>query len=226
MLKLVQFLYLPVEAYVLYWFYVLNSDREFTRIEAANAIGRRSKNTVMRYNKNLSDLGLVQFKTVRSRGILGFKAECVTLTDVKCRQILREGIKRSNRITKVVVNKDEKYLPLAKLLYVSHRKYAPKFLKGKDVRDTLLKWTKHMRLLVEKDGRTVSEIKAVILWCQQPDNFWFANILSGSKLREKFETLYSQYLQKSGALKKSNGFKNIKGKQFKGVDVKGLLNEL
>ncbi|MGO2520190.1 MAG: hypothetical protein ACTH8F_08710 [Microbacterium sp.] len=45
-----------------------------------------------------------------------------------------------------------------------------------------------MRLLLDKDGRSVEQVEAAIRWCQA-DEFWRANILSASKLREKFDQL-------------------------------------
>ncbi|WZH38756.1 MAG: hypothetical protein PIR02_08795 [Microbacterium enclense] len=44
------------------------------------------------------------------------------------------------------------------------------------------------RLLIDVDGRTVDEISHVIRWCQA-DEFWRSNVLSMSKLREKFDQL-------------------------------------
>ena len=44
------------------------------------------------------------------------------------------------------------------------------------------------RLLLDRDGRTVEQVAAAIRWCQS-DEFWRSNILSMSKLREKYETL-------------------------------------
>jgi hypothetical protein len=45
-----------------------------------------------------------------------------------------------------------------------------------------------MRLLLDKDGRTVEQIHHAIDWCQD-DTFWRANILSAPKLREKYDQL-------------------------------------
>ena len=45
-----------------------------------------------------------------------------------------------------------------------------------------------IRLLIDRDGADPAQIANVIRWCQQ-DNFWKANILSGTKLREKFGQL-------------------------------------
>lgn len=45
-----------------------------------------------------------------------------------------------------------------------------------------------MRRLIDVDGYTAEQIARIIRWCQQ-DAFWKANILSASKLREKYEQL-------------------------------------
>lgn len=44
------------------------------------------------------------------------------------------------------------------------------------------------RLLIDKDGRTIEQIKTAIDYATS-DEFWRANILSMSKLREKYDTL-------------------------------------
>lgn len=55
--------------------------------------------------------------------------------------------------------------------------------------------TNAIRLLLDRDGYTAEEVAAVIRWAQA-DQFWHTNILSASKLREKFAMLDSQ--MKSG----------------------------
>ena len=52
-----------------------------------------------------------------------------------------------------------------------------------------------IRLLLDRDGYTEAEVASVIRWAQA-DQFWHTNILSASKLREKFAMLDSQ--MKSG----------------------------
>lgn len=47
------------------------------------------------------------------------------------------------------------------------------------------------RLMLDRDGRTEEQIATAIRWCQA-DEFWRSNILSMSKLREKFDTLRQQ----------------------------------
>lgn len=48
-----------------------------------------------------------------------------------------------------------------------------------------------IRLLLDRDGYSEDEVAAVIRWAQA-DQFWHTNILSASKLREKFERLDAQ----------------------------------
>lgn len=45
-----------------------------------------------------------------------------------------------------------------------------------------------MRLMLDRDGRSVDQIAAAIRWCQA-DNFWRSNIMSATKLREQYERL-------------------------------------
>jgi len=45
-----------------------------------------------------------------------------------------------------------------------------------------------VRLMLDRDGRTVAEIHRAIDWCQD-DAFWRSNILSAAKLREKYDQL-------------------------------------
>lgn len=44
------------------------------------------------------------------------------------------------------------------------------------------------RLLLDRDGLSVAQVEAAIRWCQA-DEFWRSNILSMSKLRDKYEQL-------------------------------------
>lgn len=45
-----------------------------------------------------------------------------------------------------------------------------------------------IRLMLDRDGRTVDQIENAIRWCQA-DSFWRSNILSAVKLREKYDQL-------------------------------------
>ena len=52
------------------------------------------------------------------------------------------------------------------------------------------------RLLLDKDGYTVEQVEYIIRWSQS-DEFWRANILSMSKLREKFDQMKLKSQQQS-----------------------------
>jgi hypothetical protein len=60
-------------------------------------------------------------------------------------------------------------------------------------------WAKNIDLMLRVDNRPEKEIELIIKWCQQSD-FWYKNILSTGKLREKYDTLFLQMQEK----KKSN----------------------
>lgn len=96
------------------------------------------------------------------------------------------------------------YLPLSELLYILHKKIDDKYLKGKYLPDIWAKWANDIRLLVEKDGRTIEEIEKVIKWVKTEGNFWFVNIMSGKKLRLQFPKLILQMKQDG---KKPSSFK-------------------
>jgi uncharacterized protein YdaU (DUF1376 family) len=49
-------------------------------------------------------------------------------------------------------------------------------------------WGDDARLMLNSDHRDLSEVRAVIDWCQH-DSFWRTNILSMAKLREKYDQL-------------------------------------
>lgn len=58
------------------------------------------------------------------------------------------------------------------------------------------------RLLIDKDGYSVEQVEAIIRWSQN-NEFWRTNILSMSKLREKFDQLKLQAQRASTDRKKS-----------------------
>jgi hypothetical protein len=68
--------------------------------------------------------------------------------------------------------------------YLAHR-ITENGSKPPTVSDT---WINDIRLMVERDNRTIEEIRYMIDWCQD-DSFWRSNILSPSKLRAKFDQL-------------------------------------
>lgn len=64
------------------------------------------------------------------------------------------------------------------------------------------------RLLLDRDGKTVEQVEAAIRWCQA-DEFWRSNILSMSKLRERYEQLRLQasrgYVRGAAPMQRAQG---------------------
>lgn len=50
------------------------------------------------------------------------------------------------------------------------------------------RWAKDIDLMLRIDKLDPDDIAQTIQWCQQ-DSFWKSNILSGKKLREKYQQL-------------------------------------
>jgi len=85
-------------------------------------------------------------------------------------------------------------LELSELLLTSHRKEIPDYLSGKNNEKIINSWAQDIEKLIRLDGKPPDLIRQVILWAKTPGSFWFPNIQSGKKLREKYEALYSQML--------------------------------
>jgi len=73
---------------------------------------------------------------------------------------------------------------LAKYLFGYMRKNNPEVKQPKSFQG----WAKHFDYILRIDGRDLEEVKSVIRWCQS-NSFWFKNILSPQKLREKYDQL-------------------------------------
>ena len=80
------------------------------------------------------------------------------------------------------VNEEAKRLSL--LLLNLHRQVDPKF-KTNNI-DT---WAADIDKINRLDKRSYEDIEKVIRWVKTPGNFWFANIMSGKKLRLQFDRL-------------------------------------
>ena len=80
---------------------------------------------------------------------------------------------------------EPKAIELANLMYELHKQVDPK-LKSPNVE----KWAADIEKINRLDGRSYEDIEKVIRWIKTPGNFWFANIMSGNKLRLQFSRLY------------------------------------
>jgi hypothetical protein len=83
-------------------------------------------------------------------------------------------------------------IELANLLLDTHRKEFPDYLSGKDTKKIMERWAEDIEKLIRIDKKMPEMIRQVILWVKTEGNFWFSNIESGKKLREKFERLFEQ----------------------------------
>jgi len=84
--------------------------------------------------------------------------------------------------------KNPDYVEMVDLLISRIEGNNPKYFYGKNKEQKRDNWYEDIRLLKEKDRRTIEEIRRIINWCQS-DSFWKSNILSASKLRNKFPQL-------------------------------------
>lgn len=58
-------------------------------------------------------------------------------------------------------------------------------------------WCRDVRLMVERDGRTLEQIERAIRWCQA-DEFWRGNVLSMRSLRKQYDRLRLQAMRERG----------------------------
>lgn len=58
----------------------------------------------------------------------------------------------------------------------------------------LQNWSNDIRLMIEQDNRKPEKIRGMIEWVQN-DSFWFKNVLSARKLREKYDQLNANAAQ-------------------------------
>lgn len=70
-------------------------------------------------------------------------------------------------------------------------------LNGIEKESTIQRWARDIELLIRKDLQEPALVEEVIRFCTS-DDFWRSNILSGAKLREKWDQLTSQMKKKTG----------------------------
>ena len=81
---------------------------------------------------------------------------------------------------------------LAHLLYDLHRQVDTRFTTSQK---HIEQWAKDIEKLNRIDKRSYEDIESVIRWIKTDGNFWNANIISGSKLREKYPQVFLQMPQ-------------------------------
>jgi len=85
---------------------------------------------------------------------------------------------------KIFETDSDPYL-LAKFLEKCIAENNPKFPQNESQRQ---RWAKDFDLMIRRDKIDADDIAEVIDWCQN-DSFWRSNILSGKKVREKYQQL-------------------------------------
>ena len=81
---------------------------------------------------------------------------------------------------------------LAHLLYDLHRQIDTHFTTSQK---HVEQWAKDIEKLNRIDKRSYEDIEKVIRWIKTAGNFWCPNIISGSKLREKYPQVFLQMQQ-------------------------------
>ena len=74
---------------------------------------------------------------------------------------------------------------MAELLFNLHKQVDQKVKKP-----NIDNWAADIEKINRLDGRSYDDIEKVIRWVKTPGNFWFANIMSGKKLRQQFSRLF------------------------------------
>lgn len=109
-----------------------------------------------------------------------------TLKDISLSQISEKSKinDETNEKKKIFEADSEPYL-LAKFLEDCIVENNSKFPQSEKQRQ---RWAKDIDLMLRIDKIDADDVATVIEWCQN-DNFWRSNILSGKKLREKYQQL-------------------------------------
>jgi phage replication O-like protein O len=135
----------------------------------------------------------------------------------------KDNITKDNNI--IVVNPEA--LRLAELLFSEIIRENPKSRllnqnSGKKQK-TIAGWAKDIEKLIRLDKQEPSTVGEVILFATH-DNFWGANILSGRKLRDKWDTLTKQIFEKQKEIR-SHGkhHNNLKEKPAPFSDIPSAL---
>ena len=113
-------------------------------------------------------------------------AENNTINNISSSQIFT-GMKindKGDKNKKIFSADSDPYL-LARFLEKNIAENNSKFPQSESQRQ---RWAKDFDLMIRRDKIDADDIAEVIEWCQK-DSFWRSNILSGKKLREKYQQL-------------------------------------
>lgn len=170
--------------------------------------------------KGDSEKGTVTKRVVRilNRGIKNTKhppLENCEYSNTKSNNTKKEetplirGVKRSPSQSNI------KYHPLAEKLVEGIASNDAQFFTNKNMEKTKEEYSKHFRLLVERDGRGIEQVSEILDWCiedQGNGNFpgWGRVIQSARKFREKFPVMLQQFDRGTEQLKEALRKKGMK----------------
>jgi predicted phage replisome organizer len=178
----------------------LNTFSAFNMIEIESDIIR-----VLNWDKHQNVEGMEKIRDQTRRRVSNYR-DRKQLTNCNVTVTLRnatEEDKNKNKI-KNKINKESRQFALAMLIYDLHKKNVDENLNKTDKQ--IDSWASDIEKLNRIDGRSWEDIESVIHHVKSPGNFWNANIISGSKLREKFPQVFAQ-MKSSRANQKIDNFK-------------------
>jgi phage replication O-like protein O len=149
-----------------------------------------------KFNKDYHQWQPLSKKITLSKKIIGvIQKDNLSLSKkIPTKDTIKDTVTNDNII---VVNAEA--LRLAELLFSEIIKENPKSRllnqNGEQKSKTIAGWAKDIEKLIRLDRQEPSTVGEVILFATH-DNFWGANILSGKKLRDKWDTLTKQMFEK------------------------------
>lgn len=174
--------------------------------ETAGELLGRSEETIRKAKQELERAGLIECVKNTGRGkIMRVRLDGISQSDwYKSTNQTSRNLPPYNKEENKYYNKNNNIecpkpktasdvsseaLELAKLLYSCIIRNKPN---RKIQSDYLKRWSQDIDKMHRIDGRSWEAIRKAILWSQQ-DSFWSMNILSGSKLRDKFDRLEDNF---------------------------------
>ena len=173
-----------------------------TNLHFANLIGISKENV----SKNINDLVKKGYINVEIVNGTRNHTRIITVTTLvrppyqsskpplSKRQETKENKQSNTTVNKTIVTTQSEIdsLRIANYLLNNILKHNPTFKKPK-----IETWSIDIEKAIRLDKRTVKQLKECIDWIYSPDGtFWQKNILSGKKLREKFDTMNMQVISK------------------------------
>ena len=123
------------------------------------------------------------------------KVQFSSITDIKQTDINTDKVSPpGGHVPKPI---EPKAKEMAELLFSLHKQVDQNVKKP-----NIDSWAMDIEKINRLDGRSYEDIEKVIRWAKTPGNFWFANIMSGKKLRMQFSRLYIEANKKAGVGRK------------------------